>query len=155
MARQIYLSLAIHNHQPVGNFDAIIEQVYQEAYLPFVAVLERHPRVRMAFHYTGPVFDWLCEHRPELLERVRAMVQRGQIEMIGGAYYEAILATIPDRDKHTQLCKLSDRIAEYFGQRPTGMWLAERVWEPYLPLPIAQAGLSWALVDDTHFKSVG
>lgn len=155
MTPKIHLALAIHNHQPVGNFDYVFERVYHDAYLPFVDVLERHPGVRMAFHYTGPVFDWLHEHQPELLERVRAMVRRGQLEIIGGSYYEAILVAIPDSDKHAQLRKLSDRMAEYFGTRPSGMWLAERVWEPYLPLPIAQAGLTWSLVDDTHFKSVG
>jgi 4-alpha-glucanotransferase len=155
MTPKIHLALAIHNHQPVGNFDHVFEQAYREAYLPFVEVLDRHPGVRMAFHYTGPVFDWLLEHKPELLARVRAMVQRGQLEIIGGSYYEAILVSIPDIDKHAQLRKLSDRMADYFGPRPTGMWLAERVWEPYLPLPIGRAGLSWALVDDTHFKSVG
>jgi 4-alpha-glucanotransferase len=155
MTPKIHLALAIHNHQPVGNFDHVFERVYDEAYLPFVALLERHPGVRMAFHYTGPVFEWLLEHRPELLERVRALVQRGQLEIISGAYYEAVLVAIPDADKHAQLRKLSDRMADYFGPRPTGMWLAERVWEPQLPLPIGRAGLSWALVDDTHFKSVG
>lgn len=155
MSGTIHLALAIHNHQPVGNFDHVFEQAYREAYLPFVEVLERHPGVRLAIHYTGPVFEWLLAHKPALLERVRAMVQRGQVEIIGGAYYEAILASIPDADKHAQLTRLSERMAAYFGQRPTGMWLAERVWEPYLPLPIARAGLEWALVDDTHFKSVG
>ena len=155
MSPKIHLALAIHNHQPVGNFDHVFEQAYREAYLPFIEVLERHPAVRMAFHYTGPVFDWLLAHKPALLERVRAMVRRGQLEIIGGAYYEAVLVSIPDADKHAQLRKLSDRMSEYFGVRPSGMWLAERVWEPYLPLPIAQAGLSWTLVDDTHFKSVG
>jgi 4-alpha-glucanotransferase len=155
MTPKIHLALAIHNHQPVGNFDHVFEQAYHEAYLPFVELLERHPGVRMAFHYTGPVFEWLLAHKPELLERVRAMAQRGQLEIIGGAYYEAILVSIPDVDKHAQLRKLSERVTEYFGQRPTGMWLAERVWEPSLPLPISRAGLSWALVDDTHFKSVG
>jgi alpha-amylase len=155
MTPRIHLALAIHNHQPVGNFDHVFEQAYREAYQPFVELLERHPGVRMAFHYTGPVFEWLLVHEPTLMERVRAMAQRGQLEIIGGAYYEAILVSIPDADKHAQLRKLSERVAEYFGQRPTGMWLAERVWEPYLPLPIGRAGLSWALVDDTHFKSVG
>ncbi len=155
MTPKIHLALAIHNHQPVGNFDHVFEQVYRESYLPFVDVLERHPGVRLAIHYTGPVFEWLLAHRPELLERVRAMVQRGQVEVIGGAYYEAILVSIPDADKHAQLTRLSERMAEFFGPRPTGMWLAERVWEPALPLPIARAGLEWALVDDTHFKSVG
>jgi alpha-amylase len=155
MSPKIHLALAIHNHQPVGQFDHVFEQAYHEAYLPFVELLERHPGMRMAMHYTGPVLEWLIEHKPELMERVQAMAQRGQLEIIGGAYYEAILVSIPDADKHAQLAKLTERVSGYFGQRPTGMWLAERVWEPYLPLPIAKAGLSWALVDDTHFKSVG
>jgi len=49
MTPKIHLALAIHNHQPVGNFDHVFEQVYHEAYEPFVALLERHPGVRMAF----------------------------------------------------------------------------------------------------------
>src|SRR6476646_9949974 len=35
------------------------------------------------------------------------------------------------------------------------MWLAERVWEPHLARPIAQAGIRYVIVDDTHFESVG
>ena len=36
---------AIHNDQPVGNFDFVAEEAYQKAYLPFVTLLERHPRI--------------------------------------------------------------------------------------------------------------
>lgn len=155
MSKRIFLALAIHNHQPVGNFDHIFEQAYQKAYLPFVEVLERHPGVRMAFHFSGPLRDWLAEHHPELLARVRAMVQRGQLEMLGGGYYEPILAVIPDRDKNGQLVKLSRAVRDDFGYEPTGMWLAERVWEPHLPQAIAEAGLSYTIVDDAHFEYVG
>lgn len=61
---KIYLSLAIHNHQPVGNFDFVFEEAYTKAYEPMIALLEKHPGVRLALHYSGPLRDWLKAHQP-------------------------------------------------------------------------------------------
>ena len=33
---QVQLVLVIHNHQPVGNFDAVFREVTERAYLPFL-----------------------------------------------------------------------------------------------------------------------
>jgi predicted glycosyl hydrolase (DUF1957 family) len=35
------------------------------------------------------------------------------------------------------------------------MWLAERVWEPHLAKPIAEAGVEYVILDDNHFKAAG
>jgi len=151
----IYLALAFHNHQPVGNFDWVFEEAYRRAYEPMIAALERHPGVRVALHYTGPLRDWLQAHRPELLLRIRRLVARGQVEIMAGAYYEPILAVIPDEDKEGQIRKHIESVRADFGAEPTGFWLAERVWEPHLPRALAQAGIAYTIVDDTHFKWVG
>jgi hypothetical protein len=42
MAKPIRLVLALHNHQPVGNFDHGLEQAYQDSYLPFLYVFGRY-----------------------------------------------------------------------------------------------------------------
>jgi len=151
----IYLALAFHNHQPVGNFDWVFEEAYRRAYEPMIAALERHPGVRVALHYTGPLRDWLQEHRPDLLSRIRRLVARGQVEIMVGAYYEPILAVIPDEDKEGQIRKHIESVRADFGAEPTGFWLTERVWEPHLPRTLAQAGIAYTIVDDTHFKWVG
>ncbi len=155
MAKHIYLALAIHNHQPVGNFDHIFEQAYRQAYEPMVAALERHPHIRLALHYSGPLRDWLVARYPDFLPRIRALAARGQVEPMTGGYYEPILTSIPDADKSGQVRKLSQAVESDFGLRPSGLWLAERVWEPHLALPLAQAGAEYTIVDDTHFRSVG
>ena len=54
VAPRISLALAIHNHQPVGNFGWVFAEVYDQAYLPMLEALERHPGVRLSLHYTGP-----------------------------------------------------------------------------------------------------
>lgn len=149
------LSLVIHNHQPVGNFDLVFAMATERAYDPILGLLERHPAVHLSLHYTGPLWDWLLAHRPDHVDRLRALVARGQVELLTGAYYEPILVAIPDADKVGQIRKMTHFIRETFGYEATGMWLAERVWEPHLPRPLAEAGVRYTLLDDTPFKMAG
>jgi alpha-amylase len=152
---KIYLSLALHNHQPVGNFDFVIGDAYQKAYEPMLAALERHPGVRLAMHYSGPLRDWLSASHPDFLKRIRTLVGRKQIELLTGGYYEPILIALPDADKLGQINKMTEAIRSDFGAEPIGAWLAERVWEPHLPKPLHEAGVEYTIVDDTHFKYAG
>jgi hypothetical protein len=153
--REIYLGFAIHNHQPVGNYPFVFEQVYRDAYLPFLEALERHPRVRISLHISGCLLDWLIPHQPRYIKRLAALCARRQVEMMSGGYYEPILPMIPENDKLGQIGKLSEAVQRLFGQEPTGLWLTERVWEPHLAAPLARAGVRWTLVDDSHFLRVG
>ena len=77
------------------------------------------------------------------------------MEILSGGYYEPILPSIPDDDKRGQISKLTAAVERDFGYRATGMWLAERVWEPTLPTHLHGAGIAYTLVDDIHFKMVG
>jgi 4-alpha-glucanotransferase len=153
MPARISLGLVIHNHQPVGNFGWVIEEVFERAYLPMVDALERHPGVRVGLHYSGPLIEWLRVERPGFLDRVAALAARGQVELLGGGWYEPILASLPARDRAWQLDRMADQIQGAFGSRPGGAWLAERVWEPDLPIALADAGYRWTILDDAHFRA--
>lgn len=146
---------AIHNHQPIGNFPKVFEEAYQHSYKPFLEVMERHPTLKITTHWSGPLLEWLVEHHPEIIELMRRMVRRGQLELLTGAYYEAVLAIIPEPDRIGQIRKLSEFIANTFEYRPRGMWLAERVWEQSLVSSLAHAGVEFVVVDDTHFRHAG
>lgn len=151
----IHLLWAIHNHQPVGNFDFIFERAFNQAYKPFLDVLGAHPRVRLSMHFSGILLDWIERHRPDYVAGLRTLVERGQVEILGGGFYEPILPVISDAHKVGQLKKLSAAVKRLFGTTPRGLWLAERVWEPTLVKPISEAGLEYVLLDGSHFKMVG
>ncbi len=153
MTRRISLALALHNHQPVGNFGWVFAEVFGSAYLPMLEALERHPGIRLGLHYTGPLLEWLRAERPEFVARLRALVDRGQIEILGGGLYEPVLASLPERDRVGQLRRMADEVEEAFGQRPSGAWLAERVWEPDIPTSLVDAGYRWTILDDAHFRA--
>lgn len=151
----INFALGVHNHQPFGNWDWVIEEAYAHAYRPFLETVERHPGVRVTLHYTGFLLEWLLEHHPEFIAKLRKLVERNQVELITGAYYAPVLAVIPDEDKILQIRHLTRTLRDRFGVQPEGMWLAERVWEPHLVKPIAEAGVQWTALDDTIFAAAG
>jgi 4-alpha-glucanotransferase len=152
---KFHFTLLIHAHQPGGNFDSVLESCYEKSYLPFVELLEKHPSVHAALHYSGPLLLWLEKNRPEYFARLRALVQRGQIEMVGGGFYEPILVSIPPDDQREQIIRLAAYLERHFGRRPSGAWLAERVWEPQLPSVLHSAGVGYTLLDDIHFHAAG
>jgi alpha-amylase len=151
----VYLALAFHNHQPVGNFPHVMEQVWRDAYRPLIESLSDHPGLKVTLHTSGPLRDWLATAHPEWASTLARMVANGQAEVMGGAYYEPILPAIPDADKHGQLCKMNQAVLDDVGQQPRGAWLAERVWEPHLPKFIREAGLDYVVVDDSHLVYAG
>jgi hypothetical protein len=153
--RKFELVLLIHAHQPVGNFDNVFEHAYAKSYLPFIQLLARHPQIRLGLHYTGPLLEWIEQKHPEYFDYVRELTARGQVEMVGGGFYEPILIAIPPKDRHAQITRLAGYVEKHFGARPRGAWLAERVWEPQLPSSLAAAGVEYTLVDDNHFVGAG
>ena len=155
MAGTVRLILAFHNHQPVGNFDGIFEQAYQQSYLPFLNVLEEFPEIPFALHTSGSLLEWLESTHPDYVDRVGELVSRGQIEIIGGACYEPILANIPRRDRIGQITMLSERLETLFGTTVRGMWVPERVWEQSFAGDISAAGIRYTILDDHHFKAAG
>ncbi len=155
MRPNFHLVLLIHSHQPCGNFSHVLEQAYQRSYLPFVELLARHPGIHLGLHYSGPLLEWIEEHHPEFFIKLRALTSQGQVELVGGGFYEPILVSIPPADQHEQITRLAAYLEKHFGRRPAGAWLAERVWEPQLPSVLAGAGVGYSLVDDIHFLSAG
>lgn len=155
MAHRVSFCMVIHSHQPVGNFDHVIEDAFQKSYQPFVAILARHPRVRLSLHYSGILLEWLKSRHPEFIRLLREMTDRGQVEHVGGGFYEPILASIPHADKITQIRRQSGFLRQHFGAFPRGLWLTERVWEQGLISPLIEAGIGYTILDDTHFLAAG
>lgn len=155
MSNAVRLCFVLHDHQPVGNFDGVFEQAYQDSYRPMLDLLARHPGIRLALHTSGPLAEWLEANHPEYLDRLAELAAAKQIEIVGGAFYEPVLAMLPARDRIGQIRRYTAWLEHRLRTKVTGMWVAERVWDPGMTADLAAAGIDWTILDDFHFKAAG
>jgi 4-alpha-glucanotransferase len=153
--KKVYFLFCIHNHQPVGNLDHLFRDAFTKAYIPLLDHLERHPLIRVCLHYSGTLLEWITAHAPEILGRLRLLIERNQVELLSGGFYEPIFMALRDPDITGQITMMNTFLERYLGCKPRGIWLAERVWDPVLPRLIADAGLSYTLLDSTHLLHAG
>lgn len=155
MPNRIRLILALHNHQPIGNFDHVFQQAYDDSYRPFLDVFSRYPTLKMSLHISGSLLEWLMEHQPEYVDRLAELVEQRRIEILGGAYFEPILAMIPSWDRIGQIRSYTRLLQNRLGATIRGLWTPERVWEQSFARDLVDAGIEYTILDDFHFKSAG
>ncbi len=149
------ICFCLHNHQPVGNFDHVMDSAYNDCYLPLLEALEKHHGILCAIHISGSLLEWLSLSHPDYIERTGELCAKGRMELLTSGRYEPILTGFRRSDTVAQIEDYSDYLAQISGRKPEGLWLTERVWEPQLPSLLAEAGVSWAVVDDIHLKRAG
>ncbi|MBI2199694.1 MAG: DUF1926 domain-containing protein [Candidatus Rokubacteria bacterium] len=155
MNERLRFIFGVHNHQPVGNFDAVIAEAVASAYHPFFESLARATDLPATVHCSGGLLGWMRERAAPTFDLLGELAASGRVELLTGGFYEPILPMVPDRDKVGQIGQLSEFLRENFGVRPRGLWLAERVWEPHLPKALSEAGVEFVVVDDHHFALAG
>jgi len=152
---RVRLVLLLHDHQPVGNFDHVFQQAYEDSYRPFLEVFKRWDGIKISLHTSGPLIEWLDSVHPGYLDEISRLVQKGRIEVIGGPFYEPILAIIPSHDRIGQIRRYSRWLENRLGAKIRGMWVPERVWEQSFTKDIVAAGIEYTVLDDYHFKAAG
>jgi len=153
MHRPVRFIFALHNHQPIGNFENVFEQAYQESYLPFLNVFEQYSQIKLSLHTSGSLIEWLDSEHPEYVDRLAELVQERRVEIIGGPFYEPILAMLPSRDRMGQIRKYTRWLENRLGAQVRGLWIPERVWEQSFVRDLADAGMEYTILDDCHFKN--
>lgn len=149
------ICFCLHDHQPVGNFEHVMESAYADCYLPMLEVLEAHGAIRSGLHISGSLLEWLEASHPDYVERCAALCRERRMELLTGGRYEPVLTVFRRGDLAEQIRDFSNHLQDISGTRPRGLWLTERVWEPQLTSLLADSGVDWAVVDDLHLKRAG
>jgi 4-alpha-glucanotransferase len=153
--KRLRLVVGTHNHVPVGQPEPLCESAYQRSYRPFLSTLYNYPEIPATLHYGGNLLEWLEQAHPEFLMLLSEMVKRGQVELLGGGFYDPILSLIPNSDKLGQLEKMNTFLRVQFGIRPRGCWIAELAWEPTLASVIRTSGMDYTFLEDWQLRCAG
>lgn len=132
-----------------------IEDCYQNYYRPLLKVLYAHPHIPVVMFFSGILLKWMEKHHGEFLDVVAEMVQRRQLEMMGGGYYAPMLNLISRQDCIGQIELLTTYIRKRFGRRPRGCWVTEQIWEPSMPSILKSAGQDYVFLNEYHYWKAG
>ncbi|MFP4643265.1 MAG: alpha-amylase/4-alpha-glucanotransferase domain-containing protein [Spirochaetales bacterium] len=143
------------NTLPVGTPNYVFEQVYQRSFKSFLRVLYNTPTFPLTLHFSGTMLSWLDSEHSEFTDVIGEMVQRRQVELIGGAFYDPVFSLIPAKDRLGQVESLTTLIRKRFGRRPRGAWVTEHVWEPSVASTLRNSGIEYVFLDDYNLIAGG
>ncbi|OQY35475.1 MAG: hypothetical protein B6241_00820 [Spirochaetaceae bacterium 4572_59] len=153
--KKIKLVFGTYNTQPLGLQEHLYEEAYQKAYKPFLTTVYNYPELALSLHYSGPLLSWLEKRHPEFITVLREMVDRKQVEILGGSYFEPILPLIPSSDRVGQIEMMITYLRKTFGRRSRGFWISGNLWENQLAYTLKSCGMEYFFLDERIFSDAG
>ncbi len=147
--------LGAHNHIPLGSTNEEFELTYQSKLKPLITSLYKFPKIPTVLHYSGVLLQWLEKHHPEFFMLLEELVNRKQVEILGGGFYEPLLPLLPLTDKIGQVEMLTTYLRKKIGKRPRGCWLPGMVWEQNLTGALQASGMDYIFLNETQFIAAG
>ncbi|MBI2321394.1 MAG: hypothetical protein HYU88_04710 [Chloroflexi bacterium] len=145
----IYWAQLLHFYQPPDQLHSVLEKVCDESYRPLIEVFRQHPHARATVNVNGVLTELLHDHgHHDVIDGLRELAARGQIEFVGSGKHHPILPLIPEGEMLRQVRENARTNRFYFGDvyAPQGFFPPEMCYSPAIVPPIAVAGHAWLIV---------
>ena len=85
-------------------------------------MIQQHPGYfKVAFSLSGVGMEQLELHAPQVLTKLQELNETGQVEFLTEPYSHGLAGLINEESFKRDIEKMSNKIEEYFGKRPTVM----------------------------------
>lgn len=125
------------------------ENEYQTNIKPILTYLYANPSFALSISMSGLMLEWFEKEHPEFRSVIEELINRKQIEMIGGGYYNPLFPLLPPIDRVAQIELYTTSLRKLTGKRPRGMYLEGSSWDPSLINGIKTSGMEYLLLDST------
>ena len=145
----IYVSFIVKSVPVCTENTELLEKSFQTIYKPVIKYLYSHPSFPMSFAFSGPQIQYFKKRRNEMIAILHEMTDRKQVEILGGAYNDALLPLLNPVDRNGQIDLLTSEIRQTFGKRPRGMTLFQDCWDSSLVNNIHTCGLEYVILSSS------
>jgi alpha-amylase/alpha-mannosidase (GH57 family) len=145
----IYWAPLLHFYQPPLQIYEVLAKVVNESYRPLLEVLEENPQAKLAVNINAVLTELLWEHNfQDVIERLKALAQRGQVEFTGSAKYHAILPLIPQYEMRRQIRRNHLTNRYFFGDlyHPQGFFPPEMCYSAQVLEPAIDGDHRWLIL---------
>lgn len=145
----------LHFYQPPTQKPFWVKKITTESYRRIVQGLLEHPHAKVTLNING-ILDELLEQNGEIdvLEGLKKLLERGQIELTASAKYHPLLPMLPDEEIIRQVELNNETHRRYFGEmyKPKGFFPPEMAFSKHVAEVVAKMGYEWIIVDELSFK---
>jgi predicted glycosyl hydrolase (DUF1957 family) len=141
----------LHLYQPPDSETFIIKEATEKSYERIVAALENNPTAKFTLNITGClVAQWQDLHYFDLIERIKELITRGQIELTGSVAYHCLMPLTPKKEVARQIKENTAILKAAFGEeiRLRGFFMPEMAYSPESAKIIKDSGFEWLILDE-------
>ena len=129
-----------------------INYITEHSYMPALNALhdmikEHGDYFRVAFSLSGVGMEQLETHAPQVLEKLQEMNETGCVEFLTEPYSHGLAGLANEESFKRDIEKMSDKIEQYFGKRPTVMRNSSLIYTDEIGAQVAALGYKGMLTE--------
>ena len=145
----IYWAPLFHFYQPPTQIYGVLKKVCDEAYFPLLKVFQEHPQAKATVNIQGILCEMLWEGGFQgVIEGLKGLAERGQIEFTGSGKYHPILPLIPKEEMKRQIRRNQITNHRFFGDlfHPHGFFPPEMSYSREVLEPVVESRHEWIIL---------
>ncbi|USN53431.1 MAG: UvrB/UvrC motif-containing protein [Candidatus Nomurabacteria bacterium] len=151
----MYWANFLHIYQPPTQKPYWVKRVTEESYRKIVAELKRAPGAKLTLNISAVLVELLDKNGcGDVIDDIRLLLERGQIELTSSAKFHPLLPKIP-KDEVIRQIQLNDEThRKYFGElyKPKGFFPPEMAFSTDVAKIVKELGYEWIIVDELSFS---
>ena len=108
------------------------EELYEKSVKKLIGLLYSNPRIFATISFSGVMLEWYEKKHPEVIDVLKELTSRKQVEILGGGFYNPLLPLLLPVDRLGQIELMQSVLRQSLGKRPRGIRLSQNAWEPQL-----------------------
>jgi len=141
----------LHLYQPPTTDNETIIEAAKKSYQRIISALKRNPKIKFTLNLTGCLVEKLAVlGYQNLINDLKTMLFRGQIELTGSAAFHPLLALLPDEEIIRQIKINREILKKHFGKNfeAEGFFIPEAAYGVQVAKIIKKLNYQWLLLDE-------
>jgi predicted glycosyl hydrolase (DUF1957 family) len=145
----------LHLYQPANSDPYNIKEATERSYERLVRALEKNPHIKFTLNISGCLLlRWEELGYLDLMNRIKKLAERGQIEITGTAAYHGLLPLLPAEEVRAQIKTNENIVRQFLGKKIKlrGFFLPEMAYSPAVAKIVKKLGYRWLILDEIAYN---
>lgn len=140
----------LHIYQPANADAYVIKEATEKSYKRIIKALEKNSKIKFTINITGCVWQrWQGLGLNDIIDRLKMLAEKGQIEIVGTAAYHPILPLLPEEEVIKQIKENEQILKQWFKEdKLNGFFLPEMAYSLETAKIIKSLGYEWLILDE-------